>query len=369
MEKSGNDPLSIHGGNVFETARRLGCAPEEIIDFSASINPLGPPHGLLDVLIEAYRSVQHYPDIANKTLVDAIAARYGLDSTRVVVGNGSTELIYLLPKTMEVSSVLAVVPTFKEYLKAFALHGCRMHLCVAEAEHNFQPTVDQLHRAMESFAPQALLVTHPGSPCGSLIPGDVRRFLVEETRRRGITLVVDEVFIDFCEEESLLEALGQHERLILIRSMTKFYGIPGLRLGYVLTSFEQAARLRDQVPPWSVNTLAQAAGVYCLRQDFYRQETLRLVGAERGRLSETLARVSGFKVFPSAANYLLVRLASTLSTAAELKEELLVHHRLLIRDCANFDGLTTQDFRVAVRLPHENDRLIEALNQWRRASF
>lgn len=369
MVKANNDGLrtAIHGGNVFEMARRLGCAPEDLVDFSASINPFGPPEGLLDVLVQTFQRVQHYPDIANQALVDALAQRFQLDSDEIVVGNGSTELIHLLPKALEVSRVLAVVPTFKEYVKAFALHGCFMNFCVAEAAHDFQPTAHQLRQAMDAFQPQALLVTHPGSPCGSLIPRDVRQFLLEETRHREMILLVDEVFADFCEHESFLPALREHENLVLIRSMTKFYGIPGLRLGYVAASSAWTERLRRHVPPWSVNTLAQAAGVHCLQRDDYRQKTLDVVGAERVRLSEALARIQGFTVFPSAANYLLVRLDPRLGTAAALKEELLVRHRMLIRDCANFDGLTPQDFRVAVRLPPENDRLIEALTQWRRS--
>ncbi|ROQ89586.1 threonine-phosphate decarboxylase CobD [Desulfosoma caldarium] len=367
IQGKNGEGIPIHGGNVFETARQLGCAPEDLVDFSASINPLGPPEGLLDVLVQTFKRVQHYPDMTNKALVDALARRFQLDPDQIVVGNGSTELIYILPKAMEVSRVLAVVPTFKEYVKAFALHGCQMNLCVAEAVHDFQPTLHQLGRAMEVFQPQAILVTHPGSPCGSLMPLNVRRFLLEETGHRGVILLVDEVFVDFCEHESFLPALRGHENLVVIRSMTKFYGIPGLRLGYLAASSAWAARLRRHVPPWSVNTLAQAAGVHCLQHEDYRQKTLDVVGAERVRLSEALARIPGFTVFPSAANYLLVRLDPCLGTAAALKEELLVRHRMLIRDCANFDGLTPQDFRVAVRLPHENDRLIEALTQWRRS--
>ncbi len=334
------------------------------MDFSASINPLGPPPGLLDVVVKAYERVQHYPDIANRALVEAVSKRFRIDPERIVLGNGSTELIYALPHALGVARVLAVVPTFKEYLQAFSLRGCCVDLCITSAARGFQPTVSQLEQALGTAEPQAVLVTHPGSPSGTLLPKDVRGFLLEQSRVRGLTLVVDEVFVDFCEEKSLLEELVRHDRLVLIRSMTKFYGIPGLRLGYVLTSSALAETLRRHVPPWSVNTLAHAAGIYCLRQESYRAKTLALVREERLRLSQALARIDGLTVFPSAANYMLVRLDARFPTAATLKESLLVEHRLLIRDCANFDGLTPWDFRVAVRLPHENDRLITALAAW-----
>jgi len=356
---------SIHGGNVFEMARRFGWAPEDVLDFSASINPLGPPEGLLDVLTRAYHLLQHYPDITNRSLLDALSRRFKMDPDWMVVGNGSTELIYAMPKVLGASRVLAAVPTFKEYLKAFRVHGCEVVHCVSAEENAFQPTTSQLRSAIEAVDPDVVLVTHPGSPSGALIPPDVRFFLLDEARRRRLTLVVDEVFIDFCEDESFLAVMPGHEHVILIRSMTKFYGIPGLRLGYVLASPRWVAALRRFVPPWSVNTLAQAAGVFCLEQEAYRRETLAMVRAERERFGAALSQIPGLKVFPSAANYLLVRLDPQLPTAAVLKETLLQRHRLLIRDCANFDGLTPHHFRVAVRSPHENDRLLSALIEWR----
>ena len=353
----------VHGGNVYETARRLGCRPEDLLDFSASINPLGPPPGLLDTLVSAYHRLQHYPDITNRSLVRALARRLEIPSDRIVVGNGSTELIYLLPRVLGVRRVLTVLPTFSEYVKAFSLQGVDVVRCIASAAHLFQPTVEDLERLWVQSV-DAVLVTHPGSPSGTLLPDDVRSRLLEKTRSQGIPLVVDEVFVDFCQEASFLPFLEDHPQLILIRSMTKFYGIPGLRLGYVIASPKTAQSLADALPPWTVNTLAQEAGVYCLAQEEYRRETLELVRRERCRMKAAMESLEGFRVFPGEANYLLVRLSDALPPATVLREALLERDRLLIRDCASFEGLSDRDFRVAVRMPKENDRFLEALSSW-----
>jgi threonine-phosphate decarboxylase len=353
----------IHGGNVYEVARRLGCAPEDILDFSASINPLGPPPGLLNALVAAYGRLQHYPDIHNRTLVDALARRHHVRPEQVVVGNGSTELIYALPRILGVSRVLTALPTFTEYVRAFSVAGAAVDRCRGTWENGLQPNARQIQEHLDRNRPDAVLVTHPGSPSGTLLPESLRAWLVEETRRRGIALVVDEVFVDFCEEASFAPYLAEHPRLVLIRSMTKFYGIPGLRLGYLLASRQIAAAASRHLPPWSVNTLAQEAGVYCLDQEEYRLATLRLVNEERSRLKRALEEMGGFSVLPGRANYLLVRMAEDLPDALALRDALLLRDRLFIRECASFDGLTPRDFRIAVRLPAQNDRLLAALRR------
>jgi threonine-phosphate decarboxylase len=178
---------------------------------------------------------------------------------------------------------------------------------------------------------------------------------------------VDEAFVDFCEERSWKEHLSTSEGLVLIRSMTKFYAIPGLRLGYLLTSPTITRRLRGLMPPWSVNTCAQIAGGYCLAQDAYRQETLTTVAHARQALVAGLQSIPGLQPFPGEANYLLVKLAAGLPPAHALQERLLTEERILVRDCGNFAGLGERYVRLAVRLPAENERLLNALRKWRRA--
>ena len=176
----------VHGGNVYEMASRLGCAPEEILDYSASINPFGPPPGLAEVLGHTYHLLQHYPDIQNGVLLESIARYQRVSQDQVVVGNGSTELIYWLPKVLGIRKALIVLPTFGEYQKAFELQDVHLAKLVASPDDGFQPTVEKLDELVGQFAPEAILFTHPGSPSGTLLPHEVREWLVEKGRsRRG----------------------------------------------------------------------------------------------------------------------------------------------------------------------------------------
>jgi threonine-phosphate decarboxylase len=354
-----------HGGNVYEIASRLHCAPEDILDYSASINPLGPPHGLFDEFRCFFDRLQHYPDIHNHSLLHQLSVFHELPAEQIVVGNGSTELIYWLPRVLGIGSAVIVLPTFSEYQRAFEIQSVHLHKLVTRPEHYFQPTVEQLEEVYRQESPEAILVTHPGSPAGTLLSADVLQWLVEKSRATRSFCIVDEAFVDFCEDQSWKRWLRTSEHLILIRSMTKFYGIPGLRLGYLLTSPSIAGRLRASLPPWSVNTLAQIAGRYCLTQEEYRRRTLELVGRERATMSAALASIQGWTVFPGVANYLLTRLADGVPAASVLQQELLEAERILVRDCSSFEGLDDRYVRFAIRLPEQNQRLLNALSRWR----
>jgi threonine-phosphate decarboxylase len=353
----------IHGGNVYELASAIGCSPDDILDYSASINPLGPPPGLSELLTRHFHWLQHYPDIKNHQLIESLAELHGIDPECISVGNGSTELIYWLPKALGIRKALAVLPTFGEYAKAFELQGVELEKIFASSDNLFLPTVSQLESALRDLSPQAVLLTHPGSPGGALHDRSFRRWVVEKSRKENILFIVDEVFIDFCEEESFKEFLNDSPNLVIIRSLTKFYGLPGLRIGYLISPHNFTAKVRNVIPPWSVNTLAQIAGVYCLKQEEYRAKTLDLVGSERERLVRELKNVPGFHVFPGEANYLLIRLDVPLP-AARLKQDIFDSERIVIRECGSFEGLDERYFRVAVRLPHQNERLLYALKKW-----
>jgi threonine-phosphate decarboxylase len=354
----------VHGGNVYETASQLGCAPEEILDYSASINPFGPPPGLAEVLDHTYHLLQHYPDIQNGVLLESISRYHEVSQDQVVVGNGSTELIYWLPKVLGIRKALIVLPTFGEYQKAFELQGVHLVKLVASPAEGFQPTVEQLDELVGQFSPEAILFTHPGSPSGTLLSDSVREWLVKKGRSGELSCIVDEAFIDFCEEESHKKFLADSDRLVIIRSMTKFYGLPGLRIGYLMTSRPLASRLRHFLPPWSVNTYAQVAVPYCLKQREYRERTLEFIARERERLLEFVQSLEGCQVFPGRANYLFMHLGEQLPPARKLREDLLTSDRILIRDCHSFEGLDDHYVRFAIRLPEQNQRLLDALVRW-----
>lgn len=353
----------VHGGNVYELASSAGCSPDDILDFSASINPLGPPPGLADMLMRYFHRLQHYPDINNRHLVDALSEFHGVSREYIVAGNGSTELIYWLPRALGVASALAVLPTFGEYRKAFELQDVDVQKVLCKPENGFQPRLDQLAEAVQKGSPEAVLLTHPGSPGGGFLSSDVAEWIAERSRG-GRICIIDEVFIDFCEEHSFKGLLEGSPNLVIIRSLTKFYGLPGLRIGYLLTSPKIAERVRHFVPPWSVNTLAQLAGAYCLGQEEYRKKTLEVVAEQRLKMAEELAAIPGLKVFPGEANYLLIELDRRLPPSGVMRDEVFQSGRVLIRPCGSFEGLDDWYFRVAVRLPGQNEKLIGEIKRW-----
>lgn len=347
-----------HGGTVFAIARSLGVAPEEILDFSASINPLGPVPGVRETVAAAFDRLVHYPDSEATELRTALARRHGLSPENVCVANGSTELIYLAPRLAGEGRGLIVAPPFSEYAKSLARAGREADYLDLSPADGFTLSLSTLDERIAAGRYPLLFLGNPGNPTGTLIPRAGMAAIIDLCHRHGTLLVLDEAFIDFCEEESATALVVEREGVVVLRSMTKFFAIPGLRLGYAVGHRSTIARIAALRDPWSVNTLAQAAGVASLADPDYPRRTRDLVTTERGRLAVGLAALPGLTVYPSAANYLLA--ASDGPSARELAARLLAG-RVLIRDCSSFRGLDHRFFRVAVRGRDENDRLLTLL--------
>lgn len=360
-----------HGGNVFAVARGLGIAPEEIVDFSASINPLGMAPGVPAAIAGCMERLLHYPDKGAAELKAALAAYHGFSSGEIAVANGSTELIHLVPRLVGGRRALIVAPAFAEYAEALLRAGWEVDYLVLEAADNFALPLSRLEERL-SAGYDCLFVCNPGNPTGVLLPRDSVERVIALCRASGTFLVLDEAFIDFCEEQSAKHLVRREPRAILLRSMTKFFAIPGLRLGYAIAApetIESVAALQD---PWNVNTAAQVAGIASLADAEYCRRTRAYVDSERERFAAALAAIPagtgserclsplGLQVYPARANYLLARILVPGLTAGELRGRL-VRKGILIRDCGNFAGLDGSFFRVAVRLAEQNDALIAAL--------
>ena len=347
-----------HGGNVFTAARTLGIEVDQILDFSASITPLGMSAMVRKALICSLDRLIHYPDTSHKELKQALAKQYGLSPACFTIANGSTELIYNLPVMLNGKKALIISPSFSEYVRALGQHHWETHHFILSPENNFAIEIDKLERALADGY-DALYFCNPGNPSGTLYPHQVVEKIYSLCLAAGTFLVLDEAFMDFCEESSAKNMVVHSDNAIVLRSMTKFYGIPGLRLGYAISSVTLAERLDSMGGPWSVNTLALAAGVAALEDVQHTMETLECIRQERREMFERLDQYPHFTVYPSSANYLLVEIKGGM-TARELKERL--HPcRILIRDCSTFMGLTDHFFRIAVRSSRDNARLLENL--------
>ncbi len=351
--------LPAHGGDVHSLARRLGRPLEEILDFSASINPLGPPPELPRRLAEDMGLLlRHYPSPRSAELTGRLAARLGLEPGRLMMGNGSTELIHLLPRLRERGRALFIAPFFGEYAAAVDAAGWSRDWLAGRPDDGFVPDGEALAaRLAEGY--DLVFMANPTNPGGALMPGELIVDLAEAQARRGGLLVLDEAFIDFAPGSSCVGLLGDLPGLAILGSLTKFYALPGLRLGFLAGRADLVAELTRFQPPWSVNALSQAAGLICLEAADHVDRTHVLMAAERPRFSAALAGL-GLRVYPGAANYLLARLDGGGRSAEDVCRAL-AEKGILARNCDNYLGLEPGHLRFSVRLPRENDRLLDAL--------
>ena len=344
-----------HGGNLRELAVRSGRTVENLLDFSANINPLGPPEWLRSVISSNVESVVHYPDPGSQSLVDSIARRHGVRPDEVIVSNGTSELISLLPRALDASEALVSVPAYIEYAKAARLCGLDVEEIALCESDGFLLDFGRIESHLPG--PSLVFLGQPNNPTGQLFDASELRRLAP--KYPDTTFVVDEAFIDFVEGcETLIRQ--RPPNVLVLRSMTKFYAVPGLRLGYAVGEPPLADRLRGLLPPWSVNVLAQAVGVAALEDEDYARRTRQLVSTERKRLSDELSGLPGLKVYGGTANFLLASSNGPGKGAAQLARQLL-ENGIAIRVCDNFSGLDGRFFRIAVRTGPENDRLLSAL--------
>ena len=347
-----------HGGNVLRLARERGVAASHILDFSASINPLGMPDEVRAAAVAALADASHYPEIDAAPLCTALATFHDLPPGHFLPGNGSTPLFFLFARTLRPRRALLVEPAFGEYRRALELAGTTIDRFPLDPATAFALDPAALLAALHP-ATDLVLIANPGNPSGTGYAPQLLLDLATALRDRAL-LAVDEAFVDFCPEHSLIARIAAGDNLYIFRSLTKFYAIAGLRAGYLAGPAEGIARLAAAAEPWSLSTPALAASLACLAADDFRARTLAAVPVLRQDLAAGLAAL-GFTVCPSVANYLLAHCpagTTALPLAARLAEE-----GILIRTCDDFYGLDESYLRVAVRTAEENRRLLVVLER------
>jgi len=344
-----------HGGNILKLALAAGRPPQDILDFSANINPLGPPEWLRPLISSQISSLTHYPDPHCTALVSACAERFDISPDEVIAGNGSTEILYLLPRVIHASRVMVPVPSYADYATAAELCGVPVENLLLKEEEGFALDIPKLAGCLQDH--DLVIVGQPNNPTGIFSNSRELRKLAMGYPRA--TFIVDESFLHFVDgAQSLM--IDRPANVVVLLSLTKFYAIPGLRLGCVVADRFIIEKLKKIIPPWSVNTLAQAAGVAALQDTDYAARSKKIVGQERAWLQSQLRNLSGLKVYPGSANFLLVRINLPDKNAVQLAKALLACG-IAIRVCDNFDGLDQQYFRIAVRTREENIRLCSAI--------
>lgn len=345
-----------HGGDIVG-ARAIWKG--ELLDFSANLNPLGMPEAVRKAAEDAVREAIHYPDPLCRALCAAIARRDNVTPEQVLCGNGAADLVFRLAFSRRPLRVLVTAPTFSEYQDAVQAAGGEVIYHRLMPKNNFDLTeavLDDLDDGLD----MAFFCT-PNNPTGCLIDRDLMLRILERCRDKGIRVVVDECFLSLSDPGERMSLAGELEHfpnLVLLRAFTKSYAMPGLRLGYCLSA---DAALLDGLSrcaqPWSVSGPAQAAGLAALAEPEYPARARQLIAVERAWLTDAL-RALGLQVFPSQVNYILFRAPGV----NDLKKRLLAHG-VLIRSCANYVGLGSDYYRVAVRPHRENEGLIRALKE------
>ncbi|MGO8703049.1 MAG: cobyric acid synthase [Candidatus Brocadiia bacterium] len=347
--------MSRHGGNLRELARDAGRAPASLLDFSASVNPLGPPDCLRPTVSLALEQVVHYPDPESHELVAAIARHAAVPAEQIVVGNGSTEILFALARAMKRRRAAIPVPCYVDYATAAREAEMEIALLALDERDGFALDWSTLEKRLRGG--EMVFLGQPNNPTG--LAFDPEKFRAFAAEHPDTTFVVDEAFAEFVADcATLMRDVG--ENVVVLRSLTKFYAIPGLRLGFGVARAETAEAIRRRLPPWSVNSLAQAFGVAALADADYAQRTREYVRAQRESLTQALQEMPGLYVYPGAANFLLVRLSRADVDAPALARRLL-QEGIAIRTFPAEQHLDGRFFRVAVRTEEENARLCASL--------
>ncbi len=328
-----------HGGNLFAICRERGWDWKDVLDLSASINPLGPAPGVRPALIDSLDRIMHYPGQTPREMEEVLAEGWGVDAACVMAGGGATELLHFVARAGWRAPTALVVPVWSEFYRAFP-HALRL------------PSSDP-----ERWPQRGLLVlSQPVNPTGEAMPEELVRRTI--AGREGPVLV-DETFIEFTQLTSAAQWVQQHPNLLVLRSLSKFYGLPGLRVGALVGSPEWIARLRRRREPWRVSTMAEAACRAALMDREHAERTRTLIEEERQYLLDRLSALPGLRFANSVANFLF---AECDRPAREICDWFL-DRKILLRNCSGLPGISGEAIRFAVRTRAENDRFAAAAEE------
>ncbi|MEM9161602.1 MAG: threonine-phosphate decarboxylase CobD [Cyanobacteria bacterium P01_F01_bin.4] len=350
----------VHGGNLAWAAQLVGCSPDQILDFSASISPLGPPASLLDAIQANLSRLVAYPDPSYQSLCEQIGLYHQISPDWILPGNGAAELLTWAGRDFSsLSGCYTLVPGFRDYSRALTSYRVKRQGISLLTDQTWHLDLQELANVvLESSQPDwGLLLNNPHNPTGALFKANTVERLLD---RLGL-IVIDEAFMDFVppeQQQSLIHQVPQCPNLVILRSLTKFYSIPGLRIGYAIAHPDRIRRWQQWRDPWSVNTLAAAAAIAALQDTTFAQHTWAWLAAARAQLFTAISQLPGFTPLPSQANFLLVQYTGSVTA---LQETLLRQHHIYIRDCLSFPELGDRYFRIAVRTEAENRQLVRVL--------
>jgi len=352
----------IHGGNLNWAAQLAGCSPSVILDFSASINPLGPPESALSAIKNGLESLQHYPDPNYSQLREALGKWHNISPDWILAGNGAAELLTWVARELsELEAGYLLKPAFRDYTRALEAFGAKIVSCPLAVAKMAENPPQKQHLSLNAPLSKncGLLLNNPHNPTGQLFSrAEILPYL-----EQFALVAIDEAFMDFLRpeaQESLLEDVAHYPNLVVLRSLTKFYSLPGLRIGYGVAHPDRLQKWQQWRDPWSVNSLAVEAAIAVLEDIPFQEQTWTWLETARSRLYQDLISIPKLSPLPSSANFFLV---ATEIPASHLQAQLLKQSQILIRDCLSFPELGEHYFRTAIRYPDENQKLQQAVKE------
>ena len=349
-----------HGGNLKEIQTKFSLSKKELIDFSANINFLGIPEEIKKALLKEIENITHYPQPQAEDFKKKLAKKLSLAKEKIIAGNGAAELIYLLLDYLNPNKILLTAPSFSEYEKAAYKIGADIDFFHLKEEDGFSLEISKLKKNIERN--DLVIFNNPHNPTGKLYCKKEMVTILKTAKKSDSFVLVDEAFIDFIKnykDYSLVQELDDFDNLFILRSLTKFFAIPGLRLGFGLTNSEIITELEKRRDPWTVNSLAQVAGIKALDQKDYIKKSKNIIAKERIFLYKKLRDINGLKVYEPSVNFILLKIKKGI-TAAKLRTKM-GKKGIIIRNCSNFRGLNDKFFRIAVKSRKENRRLLKVL--------
>lgn len=355
--------MSIHGGNIREASENMDLMEKEIIDFSSNMNPLGIHHSIKKIIKSNINSIASYPDPQNKKLLKSLSDFYKIDKKNILTGNGSSELIYLLTYLLSPKKAMILQPNFLEYQLALNNIKCKILNLIGEKNNNFKIEINQIINKVKNI--NILYLSNPNNPSGYIYTKKELLELLKVCTKNKCYLFIDEAFLDFTNDYdslTLSKEIQNNKYLIILKTLTKFFTIPGLRLGMIAANEEIINKMNLLQYPWPINCFSQLIGSKILQNKKFITKTLKYLNNERSFLYKKLSTIKELKVFSSNANYFLCYNISE-KKIINLEKEL-AKNKIIIRDCSNYIGLDDNYFRIAVKNRKHNKLLLKCFKKF-----
>lgn len=353
----------FHGSDLEKIEQIYGIKKEEIVSFSANVNPLGISPLLRSTLANHIDAITTYPDREYTALRKCIADYVDTDYENIIMGNGSTELISLFIQIEHPKKALILGPTYSEYEREISLGGGTCLYYPLKEERDFSLDVDHFTSQLNESI-DLLVICNPNNPTSTAITRKDMRTILDICKQNDIFVMVDETYVEFADNYEEIDSVpltSYYNNIVILRGTSKFFAAPGLRLGYAVTGNRDLIKsINTRKNPWTINSLAVIAGEIMFRDKEYIQATRQLISSERARMYETFAKDSRFKVYPPSGNFMLVRILDDSLTSDALFDRA-IREKMMIRDCSTFPFLNNKYIRFCFMSPEMNDRLAECL--------